>query len=85
MKLRCQYASETGAEQAAKKLYRMLQQYKVPELIITPPTPAFYEKVGGNFRWQIVIKSKSRSELKKLLPHIPPAKWQVDIDPQSLL
>lgn len=85
LKATCVYTSEKSAQQAAKKIYSLLKMQAKPHVIVLPPTPAFYERIGATYRWQIIIKSPDRQALKKLAEYIPATKWQVDIDTQSLL
>lgn len=57
-----------------------------PEVTILGPTPAFHERPGGSYRWQIVIKSAKRAQLVEIINrHLPKTHWQFDIDPYNLL
>jgi primosomal protein N' (replication factor Y) len=84
LKLTCSYSSEKAAQNAAKKLYREINNSD-SALNVSPPAPAFYEKIGSSYRWQLIIKSKSRKELQKIIELIPQSHWQADLDPVSLL
>lgn len=83
LKITCGYKTEKGAVDASQKLATALRRSH-PNLEILGPTPAFYERLGGAYRWQLVIKSKQRGELSTLIHQLPP-NWQFDIDPASLL
>lgn len=83
LKLTCSYKTEAGAINASKKMAKGLRQAH-PELEVLGPTPAFYERLGGTYRWQLVVKSRQRSELVKIAASTP-AGWQADLDPISLL
>lgn len=83
LKLTCTYKTENGAIKAAQKLAAQIHQ-SAPEVKITGPTPAFYERLGGNYRWQLIIKSKQRSQLVAIAKNLP-ANWQADLDPTNLL
>lgn len=85
LKLTCVYSSETSAAKAARELKMKLQKLAVPHTEILGPTPAFYERVGGTYRWQLIIKSAKRNDLIALISHVPQQKWQIDLDPVSLL
>lgn len=85
LKLTCAYRSEAGAINAAKKLKNNLEQSSSRHTTVLGPSPAFYERAGGLYRWQIIVKSTDRNELLKLIELIPDTKWQVGIDPVSLL
>jgi primosomal protein N' (replication factor Y) (superfamily II helicase) len=49
------------------------------------PSPAFYERLNGEWRWQIIIKSAKRETLCEIIKMVPNKNWQYDIDPASLL
>lgn len=83
LKLTCGYKTEKGAINASQKLAIQLRKQH-PNLEILGPAPAFYERLGGAFRWQLIIKSHSRSELVAIANNMQ-APWQFDIDPASLL
>ncbi len=85
LKLTCTYASEKAAMKASLELKKKLQYHAQDLVTILGPTPAFYEKVRGSYRWQLIVKSPKREELVKLLHFVPAAKWQSELDPVSLL
>lgn len=85
MKATCAYRSESSAVQAARELQRTLAKHAEASTVVHGPFPAFYERVRDSYRWQIIIKSSSRSELLRLARFIPPTKWQFELDPTSLL
>lgn len=79
----CRRATKAGAETAAKKLRKLfIAQNKKVEII--GPAPSFYEKRGGQYYWQLVVKSKNRNDLVDLAQIIP-SNWSVDLDPTNLL
>lgn len=82
LKLVCTYKTEKGAITASQKLAVQLRQQK--DIEILGPTPAFHERFGGNFRWQIIVASKKRQALVAIAKNLP-QHWQFDIDPASLL
>jgi primosomal protein N' (replication factor Y) len=83
LKLTCRRVSSASAETAAAKLIDRLshQQLKIQ---IIGPSPAFHEKAAGKSQWQVVVKSKRRDELLKVISLLP-AGWSYDIDPTDLL
>lgn len=85
MKLTCIYKTERSAITNAKKLAEVLRNSSGENVEILGPTPAFYERTRDTYRWQLVIKSSSRSELLKIVDQLPPAHWQFELDPISLL
>ena len=55
-------------------------------MTIFGPTPSFYERQHGTYRWQIIIKSTDRNKLRYIIDNdLPSAHWQYDLDPMSLL
>lgn len=83
LKLTCRRASAASAERAGKNLAAKLQSTSLA-IAIEGPAPAFHEKLNGKYQWQLIIKSKKRSELLKVIDTLP-ANWSYDIDPLSLL
>lgn len=83
LKLTCVYNTETAALQASRKLATKLRT-KYSTIQVLGPTPAFYERLGGKYRWQLLLKSKQRSTLQKIAAEVPKP-WQHDLDPHSLL
>lgn len=83
LKLVCSYKTEAGAVRASQQYAAKLRAAH-PELEILGPTPSFYERLGGAYRWQIIVKAKRRSDLVNIAQNTPPG-WQADLDPVSLL
>jgi primosomal protein N' (replication factor Y) (superfamily II helicase) len=82
-KIWCRRATQKGAQQAAQKLADQLRQSGL-KLIVEGPAPSFHERVHDKFEWQLILKSKQRSELLRAIEQLP-ANWQHDIDPMNLL
>ncbi|MDX1766279.1 MAG: primosomal protein N' [Candidatus Saccharimonadales bacterium] len=83
MQLTCSYASREAARLAAEK--KATQLINQPGLKVLGPTPAFYEKRAGRYRWTLVIKSKNRNRLQAIARQHGDRYWQADLDPVSLL
>lgn len=83
LKLTCSYKTEEGAIHASRSLAQKLKK-AYPSLTFLGPAPAFYERLGGAYRWQIIVKSHKRAHLQALARDVPQA-WQIDLDPISLL
>jgi len=59
------------------------------------PLPAPMEKRAGRYRLQLLLKTKTRSQLHKLLSQLVPnlelikldskSRWSLDVDPQDLI
>lgn len=82
LKLVCSYKTEAGAIKASRSLAKTLKEQKNVDIL--GPTPSFHERLGGNYRWQIIVKSKQRQALVDIAGRLP-QNWQFDIDPMSLL
>lgn len=85
LKLTCAYKTEATAIKNAQNLAATLRGLHHQDILVLGPTPAFYERQNDTFRWQLLIKSPVRSQLLALLKHLPPAHWQFELDPISLL
>ncbi|HUD81469.1 MAG TPA: primosomal protein N' [Patescibacteria group bacterium] len=83
VKLRNHRTSQKAAETAADVLFRDLSR-SFTGVNISHPSPAFHEKNGKFYDWQIVIKSKQRQVLLDIINQLP-AGWIHDIDPNNLL
>lgn len=84
LKLVVTYKTEMACIKNAQKLAQTIRQ-NFPNIEIIGPTPAFYERLRGNYRWQLIIKSKKRPVLQEIIKLLPAQSWQYDIDPESLL
>ena len=83
LKLSCTRATSASAQTTAQKLADSLRHSGL-RIEIIGPAPSFYERVGGKYRWQLIIKAKQRGELLKVL-NLLPANWTHDLDPLNLL
>lgn len=83
LKLTCRRASQKSTEQAAGKFADELLHSGL-KIAIEGPAPAFHERVQNKYQWQLVIKSKDRGELLKVIKKLPSG-WSYDIDPMNLL
>lgn len=78
------YKTQAAAISNSKKMAGALSK-KYPEIEILGPTPSFYERQHGTYRWQIVARARNRRVLVEAAQSVPKQKWQVDIDPISLI
>ena len=85
LKMTCAYKTEHGAINAAKKLAAEIRSEFGDQVKILGPAPAFYERQRDNYRWQIVVRSASRAKLSQIAAKVPLTKWQVELDPNSLI
>ncbi|MCL2451736.1 primosomal protein N' [Candidatus Saccharibacteria bacterium] len=86
LKLTCAYKTERGAINAAKKLSAVIASTaKQSNVKILGPAPAFYERARDTYRWQIVVRARNREILKQIAAKVPLTKWQIELDPNSLI
>ena len=83
LKLSCVRATQTSAEKVAVKLKDDLQR-RYPKLHTEGPSPAFHPRESGGYKWQLIIKSPSRTALLDIITTLPSG-WSHDIDPIDLL
>jgi primosomal protein N' (replication factor Y) (superfamily II helicase) len=83
LKLTCRRASLEATQKAATKFVDDLRHSGL-RIRIEGPAPAFHERIQNKYQWQIVIKSKDRNELIKVVEMLPSG-WLYDIDPMNLL
>lgn len=86
LKCICTYKTESAAVRHTKLVSTDIKKRLRPDEDILGPTPAFYEKQDGSYRWQLVVRSGNRSRLAELISHLPAnSHWQYELDPPSLL
>ncbi len=83
LKLTCARKTQKSAILASDTLVKYLKSLAIRAEIIGP-TPRFNEKAAGSFNWQVIVKSKQRTDLVKILATLPSG-WSYDIDPTNLL
>lgn len=83
--LTCSYSSRDTAKKKASELSDFIQkQHK--DVTVVGPAPAFYERRGTKYRWQILVKSAKRDRLANIAREQYGKKaWVVELDPVSLL
>ncbi len=84
LKITVSRKSSNACETYITKIHKLLIKFNL-KVQIQDPVPSFYEKSHGKYNWQIVIKSKNRSELTKLIDLLPPGDYIYDLDPANLL
>ena len=86
LKLTCVYKTEISAVRNSQKEAREIRKNFSKDVQIFGPTPAFYERVGETYRWQIVVKSKKRAPLLEIAREFQgKPQWRVDLDPPGLI
>ena len=79
--------SDAQCQREAERVHQLLKGERdcwgMADISLIGPAPAFWHRVRGRFRWQIIIRG---DEPARLLSKIPiPQGWTVDIDPVGLL
>lgn len=86
LKLVCVYKTEKSCIKNSREEAAKIRKEFSQDVQILGPTPAFYERIGENYYWQITIKSKSRASLQKIAQEFSQkAHWRTDLDPPSLI
>ncbi|MDO4271637.1 MAG: primosomal protein N' [Candidatus Saccharibacteria bacterium] len=87
LKLSCAYKTERGATVAASKLASELRRNYGGQIKLLGPAPAFYERMRGLYRWQIIIRASQRPVLTAIAADVTKLKanWQIELDPISLI
>lgn len=80
--LQAKRATQKGAIKALERLSKQLEEYS--GLQIEAPAPCFHEKRAGQYYWQVVVRSKQRSQLTDIIAKLP-AQISYNIDPTDLL
>jgi primosomal protein N' (replication factor Y) len=73
---------QASAEKEAQKVAEKLTTVHHPLSTVIGPVPCFFAKVGGYYRWQIVLRGANPQEL---LRDVRLDGWRVEVDPISLL
>jgi primosomal protein N' (replication factor Y) len=74
---------QRDTEDIAARIRHFLRREAIDGIEVIGPAPAFYHKIRGRYRWQIVLKGRGLSEFVATLD-LPPG-WHVDVDPTSTL
>ena len=82
--VRLEYRStdQASAEKEAKRIAEKLMAVSGQHFAVIGPVPCFFGRVGGYYRWQIVVRGANPQEL---LRSIRFEGWRVEVDPISLL
>jgi primosomal protein N' (replication factor Y) len=77
-----QDAAEREAGRVAEKLEGMLKADRWENVTLIGPVPCFFAKMGGYYRWQIVLRGANPHELMR---GVRLDGWRVEVEPVSLL
>jgi primosomal protein N' (replication factor Y) len=78
------------AEQEARRVAARLQSFwssdRWKQMTIIGPVPSFFSKIGGVYRWQIILRGPEPVQFLRELPVESWWKdWRVEVDPINLL
>ena len=74
--------AEEAARQLAGKLTALIQSEGRTETSLIGPVPAFFSRLGGYYRWQILVRGPDPASL---LRGRASSNWRVEVEPISLL
>ncbi|MCX7838640.1 MAG: primosomal protein N', partial [Anaerolineae bacterium] len=81
------HTNEARAQQESARLYGVLKtrlaQRGLPALDLIGPVPAFFRRVRGEYRYQIIVRGSDPHALVADLAL--PLGWRVDVDPVNVL
>jgi primosomal protein N' (replication factor Y) len=82
--VRLEYRSldQVSAESEARRMGGKLQTLSGLQSAVIGPVPCFFAKVGGYYRWQIILRGAIPREF---LRDVKLDGWRVEVDPVSLL
>jgi len=74
--------AERSAQEMARQLRAWIQAEERRATEIIGPAPCFFARLGGNYRWQIILRGPDPASLirKRDL-----GEWRIEVDPPSLL
>ena len=71
------------AENLAARLRRALVREGLPATDLIGPAPAFFARLRGRYRWQILLRHTDPPAFLRTVDI--PRGWRIDIDPVSVL
>jgi primosomal protein N' (replication factor Y) len=79
-------SARTEAQKLAGKLGELLNNGYWKEITVIGPVPSFFAKLGGYYRWQIILRGPDPiSLIREDTLHRSLTDWRVEVDPISLL
>ncbi|HTP02053.1 MAG TPA: primosomal protein N' [Anaerolineales bacterium] len=74
--------AERAAAALAARLRNRIHAERRESVSILGPAPCFYARLGGQYRWQVVLRG---ADLQELLPKDLGRTWRIETEPVSLL
>ncbi len=75
--------ASAAAAQFAAELKDRIRRQALPDVELIGPAPAFYAKLGGRYRYHLLLRGQNAAELLETIP--PRPGWRVDVDPINML
>ena len=76
--------AEVAARDLAERLREALAREGLPPTDLIGPAPAFFMRIRGRYRWQILLRHADPPAFLRRGGGVPPG-WQVDVDPVDVL
>ena len=82
--VRLEYRStdQASAENEAMRVAEKLSRVSEKQLALIGPVPSYFAKVGGYYRWQIILRGGNPGEI---IRDMKLDGWRIEVDPVSLL
>ncbi len=74
--------AEREAQVLAAKIRKQIQAPGRKSVNVLGPAPCFYARLGGKYRWQIILRGAG---LREILPPRLGPNWRIEVEPASLL
>ncbi len=75
--------AHAAGEQFGAQLQERIRREGLLNIEVLGPSPAFFQKLRGRYRQQILLKGKGAHDLLAAYP--PPLHWRIDVEPLDLL
>ena len=82
VRLEYRNTDQVSSEREAKRVAEMLSVGSKKSLAVIGPVPSFFAKIGGYYRWQIILRGENPQEM---LRDVKLDGWRLEVDPVSLL
>jgi len=66
----------------AAEISEWLVAHQVNDIEVIGPAPAFFARVSGNYRWQILLRGQN---LKRIMRELHLKDWKIEVDPPDIL
>ncbi|MCA9332706.1 primosomal protein N' [Candidatus Saccharibacteria bacterium] len=83
LKIECGRKNSSAAKKACENLYSFINNLPL-DLDIIGPAPSYKQKQNNKYYYQLIIKSKKRTNLTEIIKRLP-SNFAHDIDPTNLL